>query len=126
MNLRHLHGLDVRLYSDDRLLALVFLDQRRQFLGRQTGDLADPPPRPGGTPQQPQPLDIVVRVQSAATLRAAGLDHPVPLLPGAEDIGGETCAPNHDLDRVAFCPGVASLICHTGTSLAPLSRFCQH
>ena len=51
----------------------------------------------------PQPLDVIVRIQTLAARTAPGHDHAVALLPRTDHVGGESRPARDDLDRVARC-----------------------
>jgi hypothetical protein len=44
-------------------------------------------PLPGELPQQAEPLDVAIRIETLATLRPVGSYHSVAPLPGPEDMG---------------------------------------
>ena len=51
--------------------------------------------------EQPQPLDVAIRIDALSTLTATGLYCFVTSLPGADDIGRQPGALGHNADRVA-------------------------
>ena len=80
--------------------ALIAGDEMAQLLGLETRDLGDIALAQRGTPEEGQPLQVVVGVQPPVCLCPDGLDRPVTLLPRADPVRGQPGTVGCNTNRV--------------------------